>query len=97
MAKQEQDDQLEHTYSSYVRIQDVVLKTCRRRWTIGRSGERKSGISVFAAQHDDDDIRGGGDLKTMLLSTESTDTEIIIDSFILMSYQRVVVYSVSRG
>ena len=34
-----------HTYSSYVRIRDVALKTCRRRWTIGRSGERGSGIS----------------------------------------------------
>ena len=29
MAKQKQDDQLEHTYSSYVRIQDVVLKPAR--------------------------------------------------------------------
>ena len=28
MAKQRQDDQLEHTYSSYVRIRDVALKTC---------------------------------------------------------------------
>ena len=50
-----QDDQLEHTYSSYVRIQDVALKTCQRRWMIGRSGERGSGISVLAARHDDDD------------------------------------------
>ena len=25
MAEQKQDDQLEHTYSSYVRIQDVAL------------------------------------------------------------------------
>ena len=40
MAWQKQDDQLEHTFSSYVRIRDVVLKTCQRRWTIGRSGER---------------------------------------------------------
>ena len=55
MAKQKQDDQLEHTYSSYVRIQDVVLKTCQKRWIIGRSGERGWGISVLAAQHDDDD------------------------------------------
>ena len=31
IAKQKQDDQLEHTYSSYVRIRDVTLKTCRRR------------------------------------------------------------------
>ena len=31
------------------------MKTCQRRWTIGRSGERGSGISVLAAQHDDDD------------------------------------------
>ena len=29
MAKQKQDDQLEHTYSSYVRIRDVALKTCQ--------------------------------------------------------------------
>ena len=55
MAKQKQDDQLEHTYSSYVRIGDVALKTCQRRWMIGRSGERGSGISVLAAWHDDDD------------------------------------------
>ncbi len=27
MAKQKQDDQLEHTSSSYVRIRDVALKT----------------------------------------------------------------------
>ena len=28
------------TYSSYARIRDIALKTCQRRWTIGRSGER---------------------------------------------------------
>ena len=55
MAGQKQDDQLEHTFSSYVRIRDVALKTYQRRWTIGRSGERGSGISVLAARHDDDD------------------------------------------
>ena len=31
MAKQKQDDQLEHTYSSYVRIRDVAQKTCQKR------------------------------------------------------------------
>ena len=31
IAKQKQDDQLEHTYSSYVRIRDVALKTCQKR------------------------------------------------------------------
>ena len=51
-----QDDQLEHTYSSYVRIRDVALKTCQRRWTIGKSGERGSGISVLVARHDDDEV-----------------------------------------
>ena len=56
MAEQKQEDQREHTYSSYVRIQDVTLKTCRRQWTIGRSGERGSGISVLAARHDDDAV-----------------------------------------
>ena len=55
MAGQKQDEQLEHTYSSYVRIQDVSLKTCQRRWTIGRSGERGSGISLPVARHGDVD------------------------------------------
>ena len=39
-----------------MRIRDVALKTCQRRWTIGRSGERWSGISVTAARHDDDSL-----------------------------------------
>ena len=34
---------------------DVALKTCQRRWTIGRSRERGSGISMLVARHDDDD------------------------------------------
>ena len=55
LAEQKRADQLEHTYSSYVRIRDVALKTCRRLWTIGRSGERGSGRYVLAARHDDDD------------------------------------------
>ena len=54
MAGQKQDDQHKHTFSSYVRIWDVALKTCQRRWMIGRSGERGSWISVLAARHDDD-------------------------------------------
>ena len=44
-----------HT-SSYVRTRVVILKTCRRRWMIGRNGERRSGISAQAARHDDDDV-----------------------------------------
>ena len=55
MAAQKQDNQHERTFSSYVRIQDVVLKTYLGRWTIGRSGERGSGISVLPAWYDDDD------------------------------------------
>ena len=55
MAKQKQDDQLEHTYSSYVRIRDVALKSCKKWWTIGRRGGRGSGISVLATRYDDDD------------------------------------------
>ena len=53
MAAQKQDDQHERTFSSYVRIRDVVLKTYLGRWTIGRSGERGSGISVLPARYDD--------------------------------------------
>ena len=55
MAEQKQDDQHEHTFSNYVRIRDVVQKTFLGRWTIGKSGERGSGISVLPARQDDDD------------------------------------------
>ena len=55
MTVQKQDDQHEHTFSNYVRIQDVVQKTFLRGWTIGKSGKRGSGISVLPARYDDDD------------------------------------------
>ena len=42
-----------HT-TGYMWIRDVSLKTCQKQWIIGRSSER-SGISVLAARHDDDD------------------------------------------
>ena len=54
MDKQRQDNQLEPTYSSTEPIWDVTLKTFRKQWTIGRGGERGSGISVLIAWHDDD-------------------------------------------
>ena len=54
MAEQKQGDQLEPTYGSSVRLPDVALRTCLKRWKIGRSGERGSGISVLVAQDDDD-------------------------------------------
>ena len=55
MAGQKQNDQLKHTFNSYVRIRDVAQKTSQKRWTIGRSGERGSGISMPVARYDDDD------------------------------------------
>ena len=55
MAKQKQNDQLEDTYSSYVRIRDVALKTCQKWWMIGRIGERGPWISVLAVRYNDDD------------------------------------------
>ena len=55
MDKQRQDDQLEPIYSGSVPILDVDLRTCRKQWTIGRGGERGSGISVLIARHQNDD------------------------------------------
>ena len=31
MAEQKQDDQLEHRFGSYVRIQDAALRTCQKQ------------------------------------------------------------------
>ena len=61
MAEKNQGYLLEPTYSSSVRIRDVALKTCQKWWTIGRSGERGSRISVLTARHDDDDLTHGWD------------------------------------
>ena len=55
MDEQRQYDQLEPTYNSTVPIRDVTLKTWRKQWTIGRGGERGSGLSVLMARRDDDD------------------------------------------
>ena len=55
MAEQKQGDQLESTYGNSVRIRDVGLTTCRKRWTIRRGGERESEISVARQDDDDDD------------------------------------------
>ena len=55
MDEQRQDVQLEPTYSSSVQIRDIALRICRKQWTIGMCVERRSGISVLIAWHDDDD------------------------------------------
>ena len=39
----------------FVRTQDVLWKTCRERWLIGRDGKRDSRESVLSARLDDDD------------------------------------------
>ena len=54
MDEQRQDDQLEPTYNSCMPIQDVALKTYRKRWTIEKVGARWSGRSALVARHDDD-------------------------------------------
>ena len=55
MDEQRQNVQLEPTYSSSVLIQYVALRIFRKQWTIGKCGERGSGISMLIARHDDDD------------------------------------------
>ena len=80
MDELKQYDQLEYTFSSYVRIRDVAQKTSQRRWTIGKSGERGSGISVLAARHEDDN-----DIYIYIYIYIYTQTNImrifVIDSF----------------
>ena len=96
MVEQKQDYQLEHTYSSYVRIRDVVLKTCRSRWTIGRSGERESGISVLSARHDDDDDDDDDDLVDNTLVCMILKN-IFSLGFILKMSQRFLIISGNVG
>ena len=55
MDEQRQDNQLEPTHNSSVLIQDIASKTSCERWMIEMGGERRSGRSVLATFHDDDD------------------------------------------
>ena len=56
MYEQRQGDQLEPTYSSFVPILDVALRTWQKQCLIGRGGERGSEISMLIARpHDDED------------------------------------------
>ena len=55
MDEKKQGDQLEPTYSSFVPLRDIALKTSGGRWTIGMGGESGSERSVLAVWHDDDE------------------------------------------
>ena len=50
MDEQRKDNKLEPTYSSSVPIRDVILKTCRKQWTI-RKG-RREGQGYLCWWHD---------------------------------------------
>ena len=52
--KQVLDDQQELIHNSYVQIQDVTWKTCRKWLTIEMNGEKGWGISVLATGYNDD-------------------------------------------
>ena len=67
MAEQKQGDQLKPTYSSSVKTRDVAPRSCQKRWTIGRSGERGPGISMLAARDDNDD---DDTVKVLLFNTD---------------------------
>ena len=94
MAVQKQDDQHEHTFSNYVRIRDVVQKTCLRRWTIGKSGERGSGISVLQARHDDDDVDDDDDL---YIYTGWNDKIVILKKTTLQLYFETFIEKINSG
>ena len=53
MDEQSQNAQLELTYNSSVPIQDVTLRTCRKRWTIDKGDKKGAEISVLMARYDD--------------------------------------------
>ena len=97
IAEQKQDDQLEHTYSICMRIWDVALKTGQRRWPIGRSGVRGSGISVLTARHDDDiykykSLRGPSYFKIHPYSFFGPTTTIFIYIYIYILSEYIYIY-----
>ena len=92
MAVQKQDDQHE-----YVRIRDVVLKTYLGRWTIGRSGERGSGISVLPARYDDDDEINDWCISESFLIQSNTWNELTLFIFGLVWFLSLMAYQLFVG
>ena len=83
MAEQKQGKQLKPTYSSSVRIRNVGMRTCRKRWMIGRGGERGSGISVLIAWQDDDEMMNDFK-KNWILSVRARRFIHLIDLSVLL-------------
>ena len=54
MAEKKQDDQLEHTYRSYVNIRNVALKNLPEAMNDREKWRERVRIPVLAARHDDD-------------------------------------------
>ena len=103
MDDQRQDDQLELTYCSSVPIRDVTLRTCRKQWTIGRGGERGSGISVLMARHDDDEYEECSKIKvqtfnnlTFIYCAYGTSTTILLSFFVAIGINALVSSLVSE-
>ena len=88
MAEQKQGDQLEPTYSSSVRIEDVALRTCQKRWPRGRSGESWSGISMLDAWQDDDDDEVWGINKSLWV----LDVLLLLHHLYIYIYQYIYTY-----
>ena len=89
MDEQRQDDQLEPTYSSSLRVRDVILKTCWKQWTIGRDSERWLGISMLIARHDDDDIQLQLEIVTYNYNLRPLHTITIWDHYIQLLFETV--------
>ena len=96
--EQRQDDQLEPTCSSSVPILDVVLKMCRKQWTLGRCGERGSGRSVLAAWQDDvdddDELYYSGLMRDIWIMKWVRSSFTIVFSHRREIYQNIDIYHV---
>ena len=55
MDEQRQDNQLEPIHNNSVPMQDIALKTYRKRWMIERDSGRGSGSSTLTERYNDDD------------------------------------------
>ena len=65
----------------HVRIRDVALRTSQRQRTIGRSGERWTGISVLVARQDDIDASYHGQMYFNLLLVYLSDYRVYFETF----------------
>ena len=99
MAEQKQGDQLEPTCSTSVRIRDVALRTNQKWWTIGRSDDSGSRISVMVARQDDEMMEIGWNTQKSLgdLRRLAVTLTLVKENQLMLAWKIIIIIIINNN